>query len=108
MHEHPAGLAYLPCSSQSPGSCFVGCTNCAGLGSGVLSFSFWGVLCEPCGAQAILLRNQEPATPKPLLLLLRLPLMHTLSLLLIYTQKVPQPCADHAAMRPSSVCVSSH
>ena len=88
---------------------FVGCTSCAGLGSGLLSFSFWVFfLCEPCGAQAIRLRNQEPATPKPLLLLLRLPLMHTLSLVLIYTQKVPQPCADHAGMRPSSVCVSSH
>ena len=72
-------------------------------------FLFLGFfLCEPCGAQAIRLRNQEPATPKPLLLLLRLPLMHTLSLVLIYTQKVPQPCADHAAMRPSSVCVSRH
>ena len=35
---------------------------------------------------------------RPLLLLLRMPLMHTLSLVLIYTQKVPRPCADHAAI----------
>ena len=71
-------------------------------------FLFLGFFCASRVVQAIRLRNQEPATPKPLLLLLRLPLMHTLSLVLIYTQKVPQPCADHAGMRPSSVCVSSH
>ena len=37
----------------------------AGLGSGALSFSFGWFLCEPCGAQAVRLRSQEPVSPIP-------------------------------------------